>query len=222
MFVGGNGVGLTGNSAVGGYNGGGYTVTCPYGYHSGSGGGMTHISTTNNPAVASKHPSTPGKWNPEGTIAVAGGGGGYVSDEYLISGSPGHAGGTSSNNVYQHRNDRPKLQANVTGSTQIAGYAQGVGQACYGSSAGGGGWWGGSSAGFASNNAGGYSSVCGFGGAGGTGYAAPEIYDNCLLGKFPSPLLIGGAYEMPRPEGGTEFGHNGPGRVKITLIEKEY
>lgn len=176
VFVGGSGVGLTSNEAVGGWNGGGYTITCKAGFHSGSGGGMTHISYTNNLAVASPDPSVPGTWNPEGTIAVAGGGGGGGNVElYLMDGSKvGHAGGLVSNNTSWSRSARknPKkgLWKQIDGSTQTSGYAQGVGQACANSSGGGAGWWGGNSAGFQKPVNGG---KCGFGAAGGTGYITP-------------------------------------------------
>ena len=169
VFVGGSGVGLTSNEAVGGWNGGGYTITCKAGYHSGSGGGMTHISYTNNLAVASSDPSKPGTWNPTGTIAVAGGGGGGGTLSYLQSGSKvGHAGGLVSNNTNWSRGS---VKANIAGSTQTSGYAQGVGQACANSSGGGAGWWGGRSAGMQKPVNGG---KCGFGAAGGTGYITPE------------------------------------------------
>ena len=65
VHIGGQGQLSSGLNTGGGYNGGGHGGPSGYG-----GGGMTHISTTNNLAVAN------GFWNPLGTLIVAGGGGG--------------------------------------------------------------------------------------------------------------------------------------------------
>ena len=68
VFVGGAGKYGAGTNRfggpAGGYNGGGDGGVAD----SGSGGGMSHISTTNNPATTS--------WNPDGTLLAAGGGAG--------------------------------------------------------------------------------------------------------------------------------------------------
>lgn len=219
VFVGGTGNPVNSNTTKGGYNGGGATTTCSAGPHSGSGGGMTHISTTNNPAVASTNPKVKGTWNPEGTLAVAGGGGGAVHPIDTGCNTPGDAGGLVSNGLVQHRNGRP--YGNLTGSTQTSGYAQGVGQSCHGSSGGGGGWWGGQSTGYVKTDESKYGTVCGFGGVGGTGYVSPEIYAAVIDRPEYEPVLIGGAYEMPQFNGGTGIGNSLEGRARIYLVEAD-
>ena len=68
-------------------------TTCTAGSHAGSGGGMTHVSYTNNPATDSNGQSV-SVWNPNGTIGVAGGGG-AVSGAF---GSGGDGGGQYAGN----------------------------------------------------------------------------------------------------------------------------
>ena len=199
VFVGGTGVPLFGaNSdlAVGGWNGGGGTTTCLAGAHSGSGGGMTHISYTNNPATSTiqqrgknglegmdgttgkkligHYYSFGGYWNSSGTIAVAGGGGGGGTGRTVAGNA--HGGGTVTSGLRYYFNtgipwelDENREYHTVAGSSQTSGYMKGVGQGSANSGGGGGGWWGGRSAGQTSQTAG---WRCDLAGCGGTSYIA--------------------------------------------------
>lgn len=95
VFVGGAGKYGAGTNRfggpAGGYNGGGDGGDAD----SGSGGGMSHISTTNNPAATS--------WNPDGTLLVAGGGGGADNrggSRGSDDGRGGNGGGKNGENAY--------------------------------------------------------------------------------------------------------------------------
>lgn len=95
VFVGGAGKYGAGTNRfggpTGGYNGGGDGGVSD----SGSGGGMSHISTTNNPATTS--------WNPDGTLLVAGGGGGADNSggsRGSDDGRGGNGGGKNGENAY--------------------------------------------------------------------------------------------------------------------------
>ena len=95
VFVGGAGKYGAGTNRfggpAGGYNGGGDGGVAD----SGSGGGMSHISTTNNPATTS--------WNPDGTLLAAGGGGGADNPgggRGSDDGRGGNGGGKNGENAY--------------------------------------------------------------------------------------------------------------------------
>ena len=102
VIVGGSGQSVTPYETAGGYNGGGISVTCLASPDSSTGGGMTHISYTANvarstaqkirptgqyanpqyaPGVMGYEWSFGGYWNPSGTIAIAGGGGGALGPQ---------------------------------------------------------------------------------------------------------------------------------------------
>lgn len=167
----------TGNSG-GGWNGGGDgygALTSSSGSAEGyGGGGMTHISTTQNPSRPVNS-----IWSTTGTLIVAGGGGGAddAGDAAASStwkggndGTGGYGGGTTAGSGIRNGTYRPAdtpypdmlggSNAGVTYSgTTYYGYAQGIGQNASGSDSGGagGGWWGG------------YSGNHSHGGGGGTG-----------------------------------------------------
>ena len=208
VFVGGSGSPVGSSSAAGGYNGGGYTYTCKAGPHSGSGGGMTHISYTNNLAVANPDPTKRGSWNPAGTIAVAGGGGGagkYKNPDdhgYKDDGLRAHGGGTSSNAI----ND---WKGYVPGATQTSGWSQGCGQSSYNASGGGGGWYGGYSHGYTYQD----TNKCFAAGTGGSGYIT-------ALGRDPDyasqNMCVGGNASIPaKPSGGSPHGY-----ARLTLVKR--
>ena len=206
VFVGGEG-GAHGRN--GGYNGGGdgrngngsgtYTFETP----GAAGGGMTHISTTNNPAPE----LATGTWSTAGTIIVAGGGGGADdADGGTVGGgndgSGGHGGGTSGGEP----RDNGTVLSGYAG-TNSSGYKQGRGAdgsttASWEAAGGGGGWWGGKATSSPSGGAG-----------GGSGYIGGVINN--------TGTTIGGgttAQQMPAPGGGTEYGHAGDGYCRISLI----
>ena len=205
VFVGGSGSPVTSNSVAGGYNGGGYTYTCSAGPHSGSGGGMTHVSYKQNLATANPNPSAKNYWDPTGTIAVAGGGGGAgkhndANDNYYDDGLRGHAGGSVSNAI----ND---WTGYVPGATQTSGWSQGSGQSSWNASGGGGGWWGGYSHGRTYQT----TNQCFAAGTGGTGYItnegrAPgyESWNQCIGGNSSRPA---------KPSGNSPHGY-----ARITLM----
>ena len=150
-----------------GYNGGGaylsYCMARPAdgseGTHNdGSGGGMTHISRTKNVAMASPSIYGKGSWNPDGTIAIAGGGGGDYN---------GFGGGLTSPAVFSER-------GNALGATQSSGWSRGCGRSAYGTGGGGGGWYGGNIAEGIWLNV----SYCEKGVTGGTGYINTDKVNN--------------------------------------------
>ena len=151
-------------AAGGGWNGGGhgwgYLTTGSASAEGYGGGGMTHISTTQNPS--SPVNST---WSTTGTLIVAGGGGGADDAEDATAsttwgggndGTGGYGGGYAAGQGLRNGSNRPSdapypdmLGGNNSGvtynGTTYYGYAQGIGQSAWGSDAGGagGGWWGG-------------------------------------------------------------------------------
>lgn len=216
VFVGGEGkpLGLASQPASdiqggGGYNGGGnafhYANCGPFDCY--GGGGMTHISTTNNPAPSSS--SNPAEWSSTGTLLVAGGGGGSDNADNTglwtrDDGSGGYGGGETAERGHTNTSFFVWPAAN-----QTSGYKQGIGQSAalsFSASSngnkneiggGGGGWWGG------------YGGDCGnSGGGGGSGY----------VGGVATPkATINGATSFEAPNGGTETGHGGDGYARITL-----
>ena len=197
VFIGGAGGAHNRN---GGYNGGGDA------YHHGekapeyAGGGMTHLSTTDNPVPESILED----WNPSGTLIIAGGGGGSDDfDKYNLrngenDGSGGHGGGFSGGEP----KDRG-IFVNGYAGTQNSGYMQGHGQngstntgpSDWENAGGGGGWWGGRSTTSATGGAG-----------GGSGY----------IGGVSNGSTLAGNQTFPSPTGGTETGHGGDGYCIIT------
>ena len=215
VFVGGAGSATKKNeTALGGWNGGGNAYPCKLDPHSGSGGGMTHISTTNNLAVTIADPTADDNvkknaWNPDGTIAVAGGGGGGGNLEYLREGTPGHGGGFESPSAYWYRKGDGYIKKYLQGSTQNSGYTQGVGQSCANASAGGGGWYGGVSIGQKNTSKG---KTCDVGGIGGSGY----INQNEAI-SWEVQHCYRGDYEY-KPTNPTPI--SGCGYARISLIDK--
>ena len=208
VFVGGKGLSYTGGSGEisgattstsatgqggGGYNGGGDAYS-GQGWDCYGGGGMTHISTTNNLATRT--------WSPTGTLIVAGGGGGsdnvYNASEAIWAaddGSGGYGGGLEA-----ERGHNGSSYTTQPAATQTTGYKQGVGENAPSSTGerggGGAGWWGG----YASNG-----NNCG--GGGGSGY----------IGGVTNGSTIAGNKSFPAPGGGNETGHAGNGYARITL-----
>lgn len=187
---------------LGGYNGGGGAY---YGGGSGSGGGMTHISR--NPNVAGTDTYSSGwvladKWNPDGTIIVAGGGGGTDNYQGLVNaddGSGGYGGGEIGGGAKSNGTNITATNASGSGGTQTSGYSQGNGQSeiwINDAGGGGGGWYGGY--GGTNNN---------MGGGGGSGYIADEL----IIAE-----TIGGNNTFLDPQGVQETGHWGNGYARIT------
>lgn len=193
---------------LGGYNGGGGAWGIRQ-YGSGSGGGMTHISRTPNVVGTDTYNTTTNwiladEWNPEGTIIVAGGGGGTDEwDGYIKSGSNdgsgGYGGGESGGNA---KNSGKAVTGQAgSGGSQTSGYRQGNGQSeiwTDDSGGAGGGWYGGY---------GGYSNN--MGGGGGSGYISDEL---------KNAETIGGNQTFLAPDGTEETGHWGNGYARITYI----
>ncbi len=202
VFVGGSGFSSQGNITVGGWNGGGSVRTCLNAGHAGSGGGMTHVSYTNNLATTS--------WNPYGTIGVAGGGGGGS----VYSTGTGGAGGGIVAGSGNGRENNSNSKHGPYGASQTSGYRQGVGEPCANSAGGGGGWYGGYSTGQTRQT---HGRNCRAGGGGGSGY----ICDAGKLTKYTSLNLClrGNDSRVPRkPNAGTALGLHG--YVRITLYER--
>ena len=204
-FVGGTGNPTEGNEAIGGWNGGGATVTCFAGAHGGSGGGMTHISYTNNLAreyhtsLGGNQWSFGGSWNPDGTIGVASGcgyksnGGADYSDSVFIS--------------YTKLRD----PFTVSGSSQTQGYMKGVGQGTANSGGGGGGWYGGRSAGFSQQTDGG---DCGNPACSGVCYITPAGYQTSYSAN--NKMMAGGSVGYPVKPNSPEVN----GYIRVLLIER--
>lgn len=196
VFVGGQGQAAQMNVySGGGWNGGGNGAgtyigggPCP-GY---GGGGMTHISTTNNLSISTQ------EWDPTGTLIVAGGGGG-ADDSYGHAGGEndgrgGWGGGTTGGPGYQ---DGAGDNSTIAGQTY--GYAQGRGgqpTQMFDYGGGGAGWWGGKC-----NRIG--------GGAGGSGW----------VGGVQNGRTLPGTEYFASPTGGSERGHAGNGYARITIVE---
>ena len=212
VIVGGSGSPISGDISAGGYNGGGYTYTCPYGPHSASGGGMTHVSYTDNVAVTNPSAFVAGTWNPNGTIAVAGGGGGgYISGRDV--GTPGSnwTGGHGGGN---HAGSGIGFRGIAYGATTTKGYARGCGQSSnVGSSGGGGGWYGGRAI-YGPRTG---ECICASPGGGGSGYICDAgkqtIYTNLNV------CINGNSVGVPaKPNAGTALGQHG--YVRVQLIER--
>ena len=202
VFVGGEGKWASGTNADGGWNGGGATMTRESAMGS-SGGGMTHISTTENPSTpVIAYTST---WNSTGTLIVAGGGGGTDDGDPsqgtlggTNDGSGGYGGGESGGEPRTNG----ALNSGCAG-TQSSGYKQGIGQpytaANNDSGGGGGGWWGGKWGGTQNSS----------GGGGGSGY----------IGGVSAPkATIAGNQSFEAPGGGNETGHGGDGYARISWV----
>ena len=209
-FVGGSGVPVSGNSSLGGWNGGGKVTTCTAGPHAGSGGGMTHVSLTNNPASDSEG-NPVSYWNPDGTIGVAGGGGGGAVGGAVGSGGDG-GGQYAGNGQYD---SRWKGKHFPQGATEWSGYKQGVGEDCVNSGAAGGGWYGGFSTGQTVQTQGGR---CGGTGGGGSGHICEagkqtkySHLNECLAGYENIPV-------KPNADDADKGRH---GYIRITLYERD-
>ena len=207
VFVGGKGIKHDGTSGEmsgattgiyspgtggGGYNGGG-NGKASNAWDCYGGGGMTHISTTDNLATTT--------WSSTGTLIVAGGGGGAdnlkdVENEWTSDdGSGGYGGGLVAGKAHDGSS-----YSSLDAASQTTGYRQGVGESASSTSGerggGGAGWWGG----YASNG-----DNCG--GGGGSGY----------IGGVSNGNTIAGNTSFPAPGGGNETGHAGNGYARITL-----
>ena len=194
IFSGGRG-GSKQGSANGGWNGGGTAGN--YG-SSGGGGGMTHISYTNNlvdnaSKTTNKARAENMAWNPEGTLIVAGGGGGggnvALNNVQPIGGVGGGKTGGEGNTGKQ--------------ATQTSGFAQGFGEnrkpdsgPTLDGGAGGAGWYGG------------YAPGGDNGGGGGSGFVDTTLTN--------AKTIRGNAEDYPsRPNNDVN------GYARITLISEE-
>lgn len=195
VYVGGAGQGDQFGGDRPSYNGGGKTYQNSW--HSTGGGGMTHISTTQNPVDGSKAlADTNYQWNPAGTLIVAGGGGG--TDDLIVNdGFGGYGGGEKGGNT-----NFPGTGAEQDGYKYNT---QGVGENYNGDAddcgGGGGGWYGGAS----SHNHNG-------GAGGGSGYVDTSVLKDAKT--------IGGDQQIPKTDGSseTEQGHFGNGFARITYL----
>ena len=178
------------------YNGGGKTTAWSGRGGDSSGGGMTHISTKQNVADASSNSD----WNPDGTIIVAGGGGGIDNYGSQNEGARGGAGGgTTGGNALASNWEVKGTGGGTKGKYQKQGVGQNYTGGASDSGGGGGGWYGGASS---WNNNG--------GGGGGSGYVNQDVLKNAQT--------IAGSEEIPNPDGGKEIGHFGDGYARITFI----
>ena len=189
------------------YNGGGSGYSS-YPFVS-SGGGMTHMSFSQNPAVEGE------TWEPEGTILVAGGGGGADNpgggargNGHSDDGGGGDGGGIVGGNAYSDG----WVNFNTGGGTSpTSGHnsysVQGNGQPYTNVSSdcggGGGGWYGGRTTNYNNGGAG-----------GGSGYVDTQYLTNAET--------IPGSTDIPTTDGtGTEKGHFGNGYAKITFVNSD-
>ena len=178
------------------YNGGGKTTAWSGIGGDSSGGGMTHISTKQNVADAASNSD----WNPDGTIIVAGGGGGIDNYAAQYEGARGGAGGgTTGGNALANNGEVKGTGGGTKGKYQKQGVGQNYTGDASDSGGGGGGWYGGASS---WNNNG--------GGGGGSGYVNQDVLKNAQT--------IAGSEEIPNPDGGKEIGHFGNGYARITFI----
>ena len=178
------------------YNGGGKTTAWSGRGGDSSGGGMTHISTKQNVADAASNSD----WNPDGTIIVAGGGGGIDNYDSQNEGARGGAGGgTTGGNALASNWEVKGTGGGTKGKYQKQGVGQNYTGGASDSGGGGGGWYGGASS---WNNNG--------GGGGGSGYVNQDVLKNAQT--------IAGSEEIPNPDGGKEIGHFGDGYARITFI----
>ena len=205
IYVGGQGQSAT-TGRGGGWNGGGDAGNIGT---SGGGGGMTHISTTQNPVDNHKDSNntnhrTGEGWNPKGTLIVAGGGGGGGNggDRYPTLG--GFGGGETADAAGSGR---------TASNTDKTDYIQGFGQnrTDIGKNSDGGGAGAGWHGGYVNKD------TYDYGAGGGTGYVADK------LGNYPitNAQTIAGNQEFPNVDGtGTETGHDGNGAAKITFVSE--
>lgn len=181
------------------YNGGG--IVHKNGWGSTSGGGMTHISTTQNPVEGNNALTDPNyQWDPDGTLIVAGGGGG--TDD--LSGNDGYGGSGGGEKGGNANCDYGVAKGTGAQQDGIKYSKQGVGESSNGKAdpgAGGGGWYGGAA---------GLNNNCG--GGGGSGYVNTEILKDYAT--------VGGDQLIPKTDGSTdtEKGHYGNGFARITYL----
>ena len=207
-FVGGSGSSSSGNVTLGGWNGGGSVTTCLTNGDAGSGGGMTHVSYSDNPASDSNGlPFV--YWNPEGTIDVAGGGGG---SSWKAPGGDGGGVSGGTGQGYEFNNTKPHMPY---GGTQTSGYKQGIGESNYNSGGGGGGWYGGYSTGHKKQT---HGLECRSGGGGGSGYICEAgkqtkytHLNKCLAGYEDIPV-------KPNVDDSDKGRH---GYIRINLYERD-
>ncbi len=187
------------------YNGGG--AGNPNGNDPGyTGGGATHIATTNGTLASLSG-------NQNAVLLVAGGGGGAAGGTCVcqyqgnggVGGGLSGVSGTCSGNDCGYRPAGSGGTQNSGGSSQSPSVASAFGLGatsstsggdCIQGGGGGGGWYGGGAGGHA-----------GGGGGGGSGYVAPSL----LLTQ-----VTDGASSMPNPAGGLMTGNAGNGVAKIS------
>ncbi|HCW55993.1 MAG TPA: hypothetical protein DGT58_06000, partial [Erysipelotrichaceae bacterium] len=187
-----------------------------------SGGGMTHISTTDNPAEANLQNDI--TWNPAGTIIVAGGGGGADNAGNMKGqgddGSGGDGGGETGGEGRKAGKDakgsgggEDKENTEFTYNRQGAGESYNNQQKydryrgyrpSYGDVAGGGGGWYGGAV-VLDNDA---------GAGGGSGYINRDEY------QWTDEATLGGWQQIPVTDGSekTEKGHLGNGYARISFV----
>lgn len=171
VCVGGAGIGgTTVTTKAGGYNGGGsYTLLSGTDHWAASGGGATHISSTNRGTLVNY-----ASYQSEIYIVAGGGGGGYDHSSSGYCGAGGAGGGTTGGNSIKPSGCASGGNGGTGGSQSAGGTYNGSfglgGNPNYSwGSAGGGGWYGGG----ASN---GYTRASGnTAGAGGSGYIGGVI-----------------------------------------------
>lgn len=201
-------VGQAGQSSTtghgGGWNGGGDAGSSG---SSGGGGGMTHISSKRNLVDngsdrAHRNNRSKDGWNPDGTLIVAGGGGGAG-----ISGSHpygGYAGGETA-----ERAGSIRAASNSDTSDFIAGFGENRWEKAYSHNydgGGGGAGWHGGKAGNGDTGAG-----------GGTGYIADSYNSRKIT---DAKTIAGNNPKMPSVNGGTETGHSGNGYARFTYVSE--
>ena len=204
----------TGGTILGGYNGGGSipNESLNLSQKSGSGGGATHVATTEGLLVDLSSSTSE-------ILIVAGGGGGggtWVSDGATLIGGAG--GGLEGEDAYVYSYSSASLNEKITrggGGTQTSGgvvlgsssdtaqpgsFGQGGSVSNYSGAGGGGGYYGGASgAGYNGATPGG----------GGSGYIGGVVDGNTIAGDSEMPTLDGT---------GTMIGNLGDGYAKITLV----
>lgn len=145
ICIGGKGIGATskGQNLEGGYNGGGSAIGSTSVNHiCASGGGATHIATSNRGELLNYVE------NKEEVLIVAGGGGGARNQENHVEaarwGTGGSGGGLIGGGPISSYNSTSEFtELTELAGTQETGYAFGEGETSTTQSAGGGGWYGG-------------------------------------------------------------------------------